>query len=151
MLDASSTRCVKSWVRHWYSVSQEAVHHYQEGSFPHQIASILKTAELIATPPRAMIHLFCHVSELHHRASRVLGVCEGYECVGDVSEDGLLCTMSNCLPLPLPFLLFLPVYVLLLDLSCAPPPGIQQCFTLCPVLPQFLQELASVLPVRMPC
>ena len=36
-----------------------------------------------------MIRLFCCVSGLHHRASRVLGVCEGYESVGDVSEDGL--------------------------------------------------------------
>ena len=66
---------------------QEAVHHCQEGSFPHQIVSIWKTAEQNATPPRAMIHLFCYVSGLHHRASRVLGVCEGYESVGDVSED----------------------------------------------------------------
>ena len=43
--------------------------------------------------------------------------------------------------------LLLPV---LLKLSYAPPPGLQQSFTQCPVLPQFLQALMSALLVRVP-
>ena len=63
-----------------------------------------------------MIQPFCCTSGLHQRASIVLGVCEGYDRVEAVSESALVCTTSNCLPLPLPlpFLLFLPLFVLLL-------------------------------------
>ena len=59
----------------------------------------------------------------------------------------------------MPFLWFLPFCVLLLllvELSYAPPPGLQQSFAQCPVLPQFLHVLMSVelvlvvLVVRLP-
>ena len=89
----------------------------------------------------------------------MFGVCEGYDAVEAVYEGGLVGTTSNCLPLPLPvpFLLLLPLFVLLLLLllllSSAPLPGLQQSFTQCIVLPQFLQVLMSVvlvLLVRVP-
>ena len=108
--------------------------------------------ELMVTPPSVMIPPFCCTSGLHQRASIVLGVCEGYDTVEAVSESELVCTTSNCLPLPFPFLLFFPLFVLVLllfDLSYAPPPGLQQSFTQCPVLPQFLQVLMSVLLVLL--
>ena len=45
------------------------------------------------------------MSGLHQSFS----VCEGYDRVETVSEGGHVCTTSNCLPLPLLFLLLLPL------------------------------------------
>ena len=103
-----------------------------------------------------MIHPFCCVSGLHQRASIVLDVCDWYVAVEAVSEGGSVCNSSNCLPLPLPFLLFLPLFLLLLwllslffELLSALPPGLEQSFTQCPVPQQVLHVLMSVLLVLL--
>ena len=89
---------------------------------------------------------------LHQSASIVLGVCEGYDRVEEISEGGIVCTTSSCLPFCF-FLLFLPSLVLLLlslfELSYAPPLGLQHSFIQCPSPPQFLQVLRSVLLVLL--
>ena len=40
---------------------------------------VVEDNKLIVTPPKVMIHPFCCMSRLHHRASFVFGVCEGYD------------------------------------------------------------------------
>ena len=75
MLDTSSTRCVKSRVWQWYSLSwildwtcMKLCTRCQEASLLHQLVSLFETVKLIVTPPRVMIHPFCCVSGLHQRA-----------------------------------------------------------------------------------
>ena len=86
---------------------------------------------------------------LHQGVSIVLGVCDGYDRVEEISEGGIVCTTSSCLPFA--FIVVLPSLVLLLlslfELSGAPPLGLQHSFIQCPSPPQFLQVLRSVLHV----
>ena len=98
--------------------------------------------ELIVIP---MIH--GSTLGMHESSPTTFGVCEGYDTVEAVSE-GWGCsvwTTSTCLPFPLPVCLLLPLPVFVyVELSYAPPPGLQQSFAQCPVLPHFLHVLMSV-------
>ena len=138
MLEASSTRCVHSKTTLSWTLDRTCVK---------LCATVKKQILFTSLSPcdssQGYDQPCCCTSVLHQGASIVLGVYEGYDKVEAVSEGGVSCTTSNCLPVPLPFLLLL----LLSELSYAPPPRLQQPFTWCPNLPQFLQVLMSALLV----
>ena len=144
MLDASSTRCVDCTIRQQYSSSW----------------ILDRTCVTLCTSDKKQV-LCTSLSvcgtqgvEGHYLPkswiapeSFMLGVCEGYDRVEAVSEGGLVCTTSNCLPVPLPLLMFLPLFVVvvvcLLHLfSSSLSLNVQ-------FLPQFLQVLTAVLLVLL--
>ena len=82
------------------------------------------------------------------------GVCTKWKCSRKTLVWGVsVYTTSNCLPLLFTFL-DVPASVLsmlLFGMLDAPPPSLQQSLTQCPILPQFLQVLTSVMLVACAC
>ena len=152
-MEASSTRCVDSRIMQRKSLS------WMLGRSCVKLCATVKK-QLLCTgmSPYGRHGIDCHSSQGHDPtfqlhvwiAPKELQSCSVH--VKDTTElrlfsqSGLVCTTSNCLPLPLPFLLFLPLFVLLslllFELLYASPAGLN-------VLLQFLQVLMSVLLVLL--
>ena len=101
MLEASSTRCVDSMIMQRFSLSwifDRTCVKLCTTVMKQILCTSLSLCGRQGIDGRLSLGHDPTFLFLHQGVSIVLGVCEGYDRVEEISEGGIVCTTSSCLP-----------------------------------------------------